>query len=112
MTCKTIEIRDRGTFVPALLVRLDPTDERDLYLLARCGFGNTAEAQREYVLLINLAKAPYDPYGHGPARTLGLAHRHVLAHFDDLPNGAVVDVEYLLGERIEPKRSEAETVGR
>lgn len=111
MTCKTIEIRDRGTFVPALLVRLDPADERDRYLLGRSGFGTTAGAQREYVLLINLVKdAPYDPYGHGSARTLGVAHQHVLEHFDAIPNGAVVDVEHLLGERTEPKRSEQETV--
>ena len=108
MTCKTIEIRDRGTFVPALAVRLDPSDERDRWLLARSGFGSTADAQREYVLLINLVKdAPYDAFGHGPARTLGVAHRHLIEHFDEVANGAVVDVEYLLGERAEPKPSEA-----
>ena len=111
MTCKTIEIRDRGTFVPALLVRLDPTDERDRWLLSRAGFGATAEAMREYVLLINLVKdAPYDPYGHGSARSLGVAHQHVIEHFDEIKNGQVVCVEYLLGERAEPKVSEQSTV--
>ena len=85
MTCKTIEIRDRGTFVPALAVRLDPADERDRWLLSRAGFGTDAADQRGYVLLI-------------------------IEHFNSVENGAVVDVEYLLGERPEPKRSEAETV--
>jgi hypothetical protein len=109
MICKTIEIRDRGTFVPALLVRLDPTDERDRWLLARAGFGTTPEAQREYVLLINLVKdAPYDAYGHGPARTLGIAHQHVIEHFEQIENGAVVDVEFILGETTKPKVSEAD----
>jgi hypothetical protein len=111
MTCKTIEIRDRGTFVPALLVRLDPADERDRWLLSRAGFGTTPEAQREYVLLINLVKdCPYDPFGHGSARTLQVAHQHAIEAFDRLENGAVVDVEYLLDEQAEPKVSEQETV--
>ena len=111
MTCKTIEIRDRGTFVPVLLVRLDPTDERDRWLLARAGFGTTPEAQGAYVLFINLVKdAPYDPFGHGPARTFQVAHRHVLEDFDALTNGQVLDVEFLLGETTAPKVSEAETV--
>lgn len=111
MTCKTVEIRDRGTFIPALAIRLDPSDERDRYLLGRSGFGTTPEAQGSYVLLVNLVKdAPYDAFGHGPARTLGVVHRHLLAHFDDVPNGAVVDVEFLLGESAEPKSSEAERV--
>lgn len=110
MTCKTVEIRDRGTFVPALAVRLDPSDERDRWLLGRAGFGATPDAQREYVLLINLeTDAPYDAYRHGPARTLGVAHQHLIEHFDAVENGAVVDVEFLLGERAEPKHSEAET---
>jgi hypothetical protein len=62
------------------------------------------------VLLINLVKdAPYDPFGHGPARTLGVVHRHLLEHFEDVPNGGVVDVEFLLGEAAAPKQSEART---
>lgn len=111
MTCKTIEIRDRGTFIPALAIRLDPSDDRDRWLLARAGFGREAEDQGRYVLLINLVKdAPYDPFGHGPARTLGVVHQHLIEHFEEVGNGAVVDVEYLLGERAEPKTSEVEQV--
>lgn len=107
MTCKTIEIRDTATTIPALLVRLDPVDERDRWILSRAGFGQYPENQREYVLLINLVQdAPYDPYRHGSARTLGIAHRHVIEHFEEIENGAVVDVEFILGERAEPKRSE------
>lgn len=112
MTCKTIEIRDAGTFVPALAIRLDPTDERDRWLLARAGFGTTSDAQREYILLINLVKdAPYDAFAHGPARTLGVVHRHLNEHFADVENGAVLDVEFLLGERETAKVSEAAVVG-
>lgn len=39
MESKIIEIRDSGTFIPALAVRLGSSDERERYLLARSGFG-------------------------------------------------------------------------
>jgi hypothetical protein len=45
MTTKAFEIRDRATFIPAIAVRLDPADERERYLIARCGFGVTPSAQ-------------------------------------------------------------------
>ena len=113
MTTKTFEIRDRATTIPILAIRLDPVDERDRWLLMRSGFGETPEAQRLYVVLVQIAggvgRATSDPYGWASgARTLPVAHNHIIMHFDDLANGAVVDVEFLLGETPEPKRSEAE----
>ena len=112
MTTKTFEVRDVGTFIPVLAIRLDPVDERDRYLLAMAGYGTTPEAQREYVILmplIDTSKATYDVYawGGGRARTYPIAHKHIIDNFDALPNGAVVCVEYLLGERLEPKVTQA-----
>lgn len=109
MTCKTIEIRDRGTFIPALAVRLDPACERDRWLMARAGFGREPESQGSYVLLFRLEDAPHDPFKHGPARTLRVAHHHVVENFDAIESGVVIDVEYLLGERLTPKESEQGT---
>lgn len=106
MTCKTIEIRDRATCIPALLVRLDPADERDRALLARAGYGPSPACQSSFVLLIDLTDAPSDPFQHGGGRTLRLAHLHVQDAFEVLENGQVVDVEYLEGETAAPKRSE------
>ena len=114
MTSKTFEIRDRGTFIPVLAIRLDPADDRDRWLLARAGYGTTPEAQGEYVILYNLVKvheATYDAFGwQTTARTLPTAHRYIIENFNDLPNGAVVCVEYILGERGEPKKSEQEGI--
>jgi hypothetical protein len=107
MTSKTIEIRDRCTFIPALAVKLNPVDERDRWLLARAGFGLLEEAQSQYILLTRLtdAETHYDP-SDWTNRTMATAHLHLLEHFDDTENGGVIDVEYILGESKTPKTSE------
>jgi hypothetical protein len=110
MICKTVEIRDAATFIPALAVKLEPGCPMDSYLLARAGYGSTPWQQGEYVLLLRLEDAPYDPFGHaGGGRTMCAAHEHLLAHFDEIESGAVVDVEFLRGETPAPKPSERAT---
>ena len=112
MTTKTFEIRDRGTCIQALAIQLEPSDDRDGYLLERAGYGSTPADQREYIILLRLydGSGSHDPYSHGHGRTMGLAHLHILDHFDELENGAVIDVEFIQGETTAPKRSEADTV--
>lgn len=136
MTSKIIEIRDRGTFIPALAVRLGSPEERERYLLARSGFGRTFEDQAEYIVLCKInggepCACHIDPFSWGQnPRTMFVAHLYLLNRqhelrdgfgaigagtephdgFDSLPQGALVDVEYILGQRSEPKVSEAEAV--
>lgn len=109
MQAKTIEIRDRGTFIPVLVVRMDPDDQADRYLLFRAGFGEDTGVQASYVLLIRIegkTEAHYDDLEWPNQRTLGVAHRYIIEHFDSLPTGSVVDVEFILGESEAPKVSE------
>lgn len=54
-------------------------------------------------------RAHYDPYDWGD-RTWQVAHDYIARHWDELVDGAVVDVEYVLGETAEPKHPERETV--
>lgn len=111
MNTKTIEIRDRATFIPAMAIRLGSDIEADRYLLARSGFGRSRAEQSEYVLLIRLGdvgKCACDPYEWGD-RTMMVAHDHLLKNFDDIEPGAVVDVEFILGEKAEPSASERAT---
>lgn len=109
MDAKTFEIRDNGTFIPALAVRLNPGNEQDRYLLGRAGYGTRPEVQATYVIVVKLegGQAQYNPIGWAYGRTMEVAHGFILDHFDELPSGAVVDVQYILGERTEPKVSEA-----
>lgn len=110
MIVKTFEIRDSGTFIPALAVRLEPETERDRYLLGRAGYGTTPGQQREYVFVAMLAGgtglATSDPYDWSEARTMPVAHKYIIGHFDELDSGDVVDVRHILGETEAPCESE------
>jgi len=126
MVSKIIEIRDAGTFIPALAIRLGSPEERERYLLARSGFGRTFEDQSEYIVLCKInggepCECHIDPFSWGQnPRTMFVAHMYLLNRqseihepfgkhdgFDSLPQGALIDVEYILGIRPEPKESEA-----
>lgn len=112
METKMFEVRDEGTFLPVIAVRLDPANEAERYLLARSGYGRTAEAQRQsnYVIVFR-ALAEDTPANYSPEqwgdRTMRIAHQHIERNFAKLVPGAVVDIQYILGETKTPKPSEA-----
>lgn len=134
MTSKVVEIRDSGTFIPALAVRLGSPNERERYLLARSGFGHTFEDQSEYIVLVKInggepCAAHIDPFSWGQnPRTMFVAHLYLLGRFEDIqrfaqhigykaPNvahegfdaleqGHLIDVEYLLGMTTTEKKPE------
>jgi hypothetical protein len=111
MTTKTIEVRDKATFIPMLAIRLDPGNEADRYLLSRAGYGISAEDQAGYILLARISggegEIHCDPFDWNAARTVPEAHRWLIKHFDEIESGAVVDVEFILKETTQPKVSEA-----
>ncbi len=116
MISKTFEIRDEGTYIPVLAIKLSPECEADRHLLARSGYGNSPESQARYIIVIKIAGGPdgahSDPMKwQGDTRTMPTAHLHIREHFDELEAGAVIDVEFLLGETDAPKLSERLTAG-
>lgn len=108
MNSKTIEIRDRGTFIAAIATQLEPSNEKDRYLLARSGFGRMAGEQKAYILLARFSdsRCNYDPYEWG-GRTMPVAHEYLIGNWESVKSGDVLDVEHILGESPEPKRSES-----
>lgn len=125
MVSKIVEIRDSGTFIPALAVRLGSPNERERGLLARSGFGRLMSEQSEYIVLVKInggepCAAHIDPFAWGQnPRTMFVAHMYLLNRqaelgtgaekhdgFDALEQGHLIDVEYLLGLRETPKVSE------
>jgi len=110
MEVKLFELRDRGTFVPAIAIRLHAQNEAERYLLSRAGYGQSNSEQGQYVLLAGLegGAITYDQHSWGN-RTRQVAHDHIIKYFDELINGQVIDVEYILGEKAQPKDSEALT---
>jgi len=120
MEIKLIELRDRGTFIPVMAIRLTWRDLIERFLLRRAGFGDEqiapeSPSQEPYVIMCSLVNgdlgAHYDPYNWKNQRTFGTAHRYLIQYWNVIQSGQVVDVEFILGETTEPKQSELITAG-
>jgi len=103
-----IEIRDRGTFVPALVTRIDPAN---IYQAFLCECAGIQSAPRTIVLTVFAA------FQHRLVcsnidceewcdRTFRVAHKYVEENFDFVRENPVVDVEFVNGETLAPKVSE------
>jgi hypothetical protein len=110
MQTKLLEIRDRGTTISALALRLVAVTEAERYLVVRAGYGSSPDEQRQYVLLLDLnggaGEFHSDPYAWRGGRTLHLAQLYINEHFDQLESGQVIDIEFLCGETQAPKEPE------
>jgi hypothetical protein len=101
MHVKLFEIRDRMTNIPALAVRISG---RDGYPARRAGYG-----QYYCVILTKLQtdECSNDPYKwKGTARTMSVAHQHIMDNWDNLNSEDVIDVEFILKETTHAKESE------
>ena len=107
MTTKLFEIRDSGTLIPALAVQVGypqpGNTPAENWLLERAGYGRPMVILTWF--LMGSRNAEYDPFAWND-RTMRTAHQYIEAHFDELESGAVICVEYILGERGTPKVSE------
>jgi hypothetical protein len=118
MKTKIFEVLDRATCMPVVATRLEtdfsqPLEEgavaimREHKLLTRLGL----DSNDSYKILLSVIGSGYadsqiDPYGWGDSRTRVTAHKYIEKHFDTLENGAVVDVEFILGECEQPHPSD------
>lgn len=102
MKVKMVEIRDAATRIAAIAIKTQGETLKEHQLFRMEGFGESS------VLLIRpeQQKMCYDPLLWDNRRTMTTAHRYIQEHFDELPDAAVVDVEYILGESETPKTSE------
>lgn len=106
LEAKVLEIRDEGTFIPALAVDINPGSQEQRYLMRRVGYPCDG---RPNVILMHLSAdgspAWNDPFGWS-GRTYPTAHRYIIDHWHELADGDVIDVSFILGETAAPKRSE------
>lgn len=102
-----LEVRDRGTFIAVIATKTVPENMEQQWLLARAGFGRNIETSSRYVLFTRLegGETHYDAFNWGN-RTMHTAHDYVIQYFDELKDGDVIDVEYILGETSTKKQSE------
>lgn len=107
MEIKTLEIRDRGTFLPMFAALCEASNSGQHYLLRRAGYGPDSPRLVLFGYLEGRGHCYYDPYNWGD-RTKQTAHLYIQDHWDELKDGDVIDVEFILGESTEKKISERE----
>jgi hypothetical protein len=108
MENKVFEIRDRMTFIVALGVKIEAGADHPGRLLWRVGYG---PAPGSWLMLARLCGGVFACHDDAHdwrdgSRTMFEAHKYIEANWGTLENGAVVDVEYILGETTKPKESE------
>ena len=101
---KMFEVRDRGTYIPVVAVKLVTDDISEEYMLRRAGYSNYYPAI--IVARIDDVEAHNDAYNWADTRTLREAHGYIAKNFDRLKSGDVVDIEFILGETTVCKKSE------
>ena len=107
MQAKVFEIRDSKTFIAALAVNVNPENEGARYLIRRCGYRCGVRPDIILTRLDGNARFAFsDPYSHGD-RTWQVAHLCIINKWNELKDGDVIDVEFILGETTERKVSEA-----
>ena len=108
MKLKILEIRDTGTFIPAVAIDMNPENDAQRWLLRRRGYPCDG-VPNIAIFHANANGDPVwnDPYGWGgPGRTYPVAHNWIIEHWHTLRDGDVVCVETIVGERSQPKISE------
>jgi hypothetical protein len=97
------EVRDYATFIPVICIEIETENDMEEYLLGRMGFSDVMR----YIQLvwISAGKTEYDPFRWND-RTMFNAHKYIRENWDDLETGAVIDVQYILGETPNKKVSE------
>src|SRR5258708_7955456 len=100
---KYFEVRDVGTFIPVMAVRVDTHDRDDgHWLLRRAGY---RDAVYYFVFHLQTNMSQSDPYAWGDP-TMRRAHLAIAKQWDEFADGDVVDVEFLSGRSPTPKVSE------
>jgi hypothetical protein len=101
---KLFEIRDEGTHIDVAAMKTISDAEQDQYLLRRAGYG--VDSNLILISRLDGGQCHCDPYCWTNGRTMQIAHEYIAKNFDLHDSGDVIDVEYILGQTVEPKISE------
>lgn len=106
---KIFEVRDRATLMPTLALKFNAANENEKWLLMTAGYGYSAEDQGEYILVGPIdgghGDMTTDPFEHR-SREMREAHLYIRDHWTELDHGAVIDLEFLRGEKDKPAISD------
>ena len=111
MEVKWLEIRDRGTLIPAFAFTTAQFYEaKDAGLIKQAGFA----IGEHYVILGRFHESAMnwdseewgDVRASPPERTMTVAHRWISRNWAGIQSGDVIDVEFILGDTDRPKTSD------
>ena len=104
MDYKPAEVRDRATFISVLAILIDcEGSTQEKYLQRHAGYHKDFP---EVILMeLESRKSHMNPTSWGD-RTMQSAHRWIANNWHGFKSGAVIDVEYILGEVDKPKISQ------
>ena len=105
METKLLEIRDSMTMIIALCINMNPTNEYQRKALRRYGYPCDGKPNIMLTHASGNRNANNDPYFWSD-RTFSTAHHYIIEHWNDLKEGDVVDVEFILKETPVAKLSE------
>ena len=110
MLTKLFEIRDSATFIPVMATTMDAHENQaQSWLLRRAGFVDVSDPSIRYILLCRFfggrGECYCDPHSWS-GRTMVTAHEYIIRHWNQLEDGDVIDVEFILGETRVRKSSE------
>ena len=103
---KIIEIRDDGTFIPAIAHRITRpvTNYEERWLLRRAGWDSIGDPI-VFLHILGSGRVEYDPH-RWDGITMTTAHEYIKSNWDSIEPGQVICCEFIRGERSEPKTSE------
>lgn len=104
-----VGVHDRMTYKPLLVFKLVAENDHEMRILGRAGFGLSSLKHNKYTFFYSIddGECSYDPYKFSDQLTIGEAARHIVKN--GLPEpGALIDCEYLRGEKDEPMSFEDE----
>lgn len=102
---KAFEVRDRMTCIPVMATELKSDNDQEQWLFWKVGYHHADRVIQLTKLSTGESYLAAECWSKG-SRTMHEAHKYIQAHFDELEAGAVVDVEFVLGETKEQKVSE------
>lgn len=105
MIIKLLEVRDEATCFGVMAISIDPDNEQQRAIIRHAGFSDRFDA----IIMLDMhsCEGSYDPFKQpNYGRTRRDAHLWIREHFEELKDGDVVDVQFILGETGKKKEAE------
>lgn len=113
MLSKFFEIRDSATYIPAIACRpsdlnLDMTGDLERDLAINHGVGRAGYRNSPIIILTRLdtTETHNETWSWSSKRTLSIAHQFIQENWDELKSGSVIDVQFILKEATEIKKTD------